>query len=146
MELRPLIECFCSHVGQVFVDRVSGNCGIRDEAMPVAHIDFLRFVLSAYFHCHFDSQFGIDRGSAHAMAMLVLLSALSSLLPFALVALRHRGAAPKADMEALWRRLVFDILISNTDDHLRNHGFLYEGRAGWRLSPANLPLPSAVNG
>ena len=31
---------------------------------------------------------------------------------------------------------VFNILISNMDDHLRNHGFLYEGPAGWRLSPA----------
>src|SRR5579859_5504908 len=51
-------------------------------------------------------------------------------------ALRQHGAAPKADMAALWRRMVFNILISNTDDHLRNHGFLYEGRDGWRLSPA----------
>lgn len=51
-------------------------------------------------------------------------------------ALRQHGAAPKADMEALWRRIVFNVLISNTDDHLRNHGFLYEGRQGWRLSPA----------
>src|SRR5208282_1079067 len=51
-------------------------------------------------------------------------------------ALRQHGAAPKTDMEALWRRLVFNILISNTDDHLRNHGFLYQGQAGWRLSPA----------
>jgi serine/threonine-protein kinase HipA len=39
-------------------------------------------------------------------------------------------------MEALWRRMVFTILISNTDDHLRNHAFLYEGQGGWRLSPA----------
>jgi serine/threonine-protein kinase HipA len=51
-------------------------------------------------------------------------------------ALRQHGAAPKADMEALWRRIVFNILISNTDDHLRNHGFLYVGSDGWRLSPA----------
>jgi serine/threonine-protein kinase HipA len=51
-------------------------------------------------------------------------------------ALRQHGAAPKADMEALWRRIVFNILISNTDDHLRNHGFLYAGSDGWRLSPA----------
>jgi serine/threonine-protein kinase HipA len=51
-------------------------------------------------------------------------------------ALRQHGAAPNADMEALWRRLVFNILISNTDDHLRNHGFLYAGQEGWRLSPA----------
>jgi serine/threonine-protein kinase HipA len=51
-------------------------------------------------------------------------------------ALRQHGAAPKADLEALWRRLVFNILISNTDDHLRNHGFLYAGQEGWRLAPA----------
>jgi serine/threonine-protein kinase HipA len=39
-------------------------------------------------------------------------------------------------MHALWRRIVFSILISNTDDHLRNHGFLWPGPSGWRLSPA----------
>jgi serine/threonine-protein kinase HipA len=50
--------------------------------------------------------------------------------------LRRYGAAAKADMAALWRRIVFSILISNTDDHLRNHAFLYAGPAGWRLAPA----------
>ncbi len=38
------------------------------------------------------------------------------------------------DLEELWRRIVFNICISNTDDHLRNHGFLL-GEHGWRLSP-----------
>jgi len=49
-------------------------------------------------------------------------------------------------MEALWRRLVFNILISNTDDHLRNHGFLYAGHEGWRLSPAYdlNPVPTDI--
>jgi serine/threonine-protein kinase HipA len=50
--------------------------------------------------------------------------------------LRQHGAAPKEDMRALWRRIVFSVLISNTDDHLRNHGFLWTGPSGWRLSPA----------
>lgn len=50
--------------------------------------------------------------------------------------LRQHGAAPREDMHGLWRRIVFSILISNTDDHLRNHGFLWDGPAGWRLSPA----------
>ncbi len=61
-------------------------------------------------------------------------------------ALRQHGATPKADMEALWRRLVFNILISNTDDHLRNHGFLYAGQEGWRLSPAYdlNPVPTDI--
>ncbi len=39
------------------------------------------------------------------------------------------------DLEQLWRRIVFSILIHNTDDHLRNHGFLLTEK-GWRLSPA----------
>ena len=51
-------------------------------------------------------------------------------------ALRQHGASAKQDMHALWRRIVFNILISNTDDHLRNHGFLYAGADGWRLAPA----------
>jgi serine/threonine-protein kinase HipA len=60
--------------------------------------------------------------------------------------LRQHGAAPKEDMHALWRRIVFSILISNTDDHLRNHGFLWSGPAGWRLSPAYdlNPVPTDI--
>lgn len=50
--------------------------------------------------------------------------------------LRMHGAAPREDLADLWRRIVFTVLISNTDDHLRNHGFLYDGSKGWRLSPA----------
>ena len=61
-------------------------------------------------------------------------------------ALRRHGASPREDMHALWRRLVFNILISNTDDHLRNHGFLYDGPNGWRLSPAYdlNPVPTDI--
>ena len=51
-------------------------------------------------------------------------------------ALRRHGAAAKQDLAQLWRRIVFNVLVSNTDDHLRNHGFLYQSHAGWRLSPA----------
>ncbi len=40
-----------------------------------------------------------------------------------------------SDLEELWRRIVFSICVKNTDDHLRNHGFLL-GTHGWRLSPA----------
>jgi len=47
----------------------------------------------------------------------------------------QHGANPDADLEELWRRIIFYISISNTDDHLRNHGFLLTNR-GWTLSPA----------
>jgi serine/threonine-protein kinase HipA len=42
---------------------------------------------------------------------------------------------PKADREELFRRMAFNIAVNNTDDHLRNHGFV-RGRSGWRFSPA----------
>jgi serine/threonine-protein kinase HipA len=51
-------------------------------------------------------------------------------------ALRVHGAAAQADIEELWRRLAFSILITNVDDHLRNHGFLHADHGLWRLSPA----------
>jgi len=51
--------------------------------------------------------------------------------------LLQTGADPIADIQELWRRLAFNFLICNTDDHLRNTGFLYDARhRGWRLSPA----------
>lgn len=45
------------------------------------------------------------------------------------------GSDPKRDLEELWRRIVFNIAVKNTDDHLRNHGFLLTTK-GWSLSPA----------
>jgi serine/threonine-protein kinase HipA len=51
-------------------------------------------------------------------------------------ALRQYGARPEQHCAQLWRRIVFSILIANTDDHLRNHGFLYDAAGGWRLAPA----------
>jgi len=50
-------------------------------------------------------------------------------------ALSEHGASTSKDLKDLWRRIVFNIMVSNVDDHLRNHGFLYAGSAGWRLSP-----------
>ena len=50
-----------------------------------------------------------------------------------------------SDLEELWRRIVFSICIKNTDDHLRNHGFLLE-KNGWKLSPAYdiNPIPNST--
>jgi serine/threonine-protein kinase HipA len=50
--------------------------------------------------------------------------------------LRQYGADAQADIEELWRRIAFSILITNVDDHLHNHGFLHAASGQWRLSPA----------
>ena len=47
----------------------------------------------------------------------------------------NNGASVAQDLEELWRRIVFSICVSNTDDHLRNHGFILTEK-GWLLSPA----------
>ncbi len=59
-------------------------------------------------------------------------------------ALRQHGAFPKQDIHNLWRRIVFNVLISNTDDHLRNHGFLYVHQQGWKLSPLYDVNPTSI--
>lgn len=59
----------------------------------------------------------------------------TSYLELAEFVMKH-GAQPQQDLEQLWRRIVFNMCVSNTDDHLRNHGFLLSPSHGWYLSPA----------
>lgn len=56
--------------------------------------------------------------------------------------IRKYGAAPKKDLQELWRRIVFNMAVSNTDDHLRNHGFILS-EEGWKLSPMYDVNPNA---
>ncbi len=56
--------------------------------------------------------------------------------------IRKYGDTPKKDLQELWRRIVFNMAVSNTDDHLRNHGFILS-KEGWRLSPAYDVNPNA---
>lgn len=48
--------------------------------------------------------------------------------------IRSYGAQPKKDLIELWKRIVFNMAVTNTDDHLRNHAFVLTGK-GWILSP-----------
>ena len=50
--------------------------------------------------------------------------------------IRRHALDPIADLQQLWRRLIFNLLITNVDDHLQNHGFLHATNGHWRLSPA----------
>ncbi len=58
--------------------------------------------------------------------------------------IRQISSNPVEDLHELWRRIVFTILVSNKDDHLKNHGFIYTGGDRWRLSPAFDINPSPV--
>ena len=54
----------------------------------------------------------------------------------------HNSPHLLADLQELWRRMAFNALVGNTDDHPRNHAFLHDGQA-WRLSPAFDITPTA---
>nr|WP_268838382.1 HipA domain-containing protein [Burkholderia sp. WTPI3] len=111
--------------------------------MNVAHAEARKFVSD--YHCFLVRRFdrtadGRRLHSASAMTMTGHVdgddaSTGVSSLELAKVLMRH-GAQPNADLHELWARIVFNLLVSNTDDHLRNHGFILEPAAGWRLSAA----------
>lgn len=71
-----------------------------------------------------------------AMAMLGAKDGEGGSYPEMVDALGRHGAQATQDAHALYRRVAFNVLVSNVDDHLRNHGFLWRGKAGWTLSPA----------
>jgi serine/threonine-protein kinase HipA len=50
--------------------------------------------------------------------------------------IRAHGAQPIQDLQQLWRRMLFNLLICNVDDHLQNHGFLHVASGQWQLAPA----------
>ena len=71
-----------------------------------------------------------------AMAMTASRDGQTGSYPELVDALGVHGAQARLDASQLYRRVVFNVMISNVDDHLRNHGFLWAGKAGWILSPA----------
>jgi serine/threonine-protein kinase HipA len=70
-----------------------------------------------------------------AIAMMGVKDGERGSYPEIVHALDQHGARGNADAHALYRRVVFNVLISNVDDHLRNHGLLWQGKVGWSLSP-----------
>src|SRR5450755_312244 len=81
------------------------------------------------------------RGTArigYASAMTMLEASYGDQRSYLEIAevIEERSTAVAADLHQLWRRIAFSVLISNTDDHLRNHGFLHERGDSWMLSPA----------
>jgi serine/threonine-protein kinase HipA len=94
----------------------------------------------------FDREDGTRIPFLSAMAMMSAKDGDQGSYPEIVDSLVQHGAQAKTDARALYRRVVFNVLISNVDDHLRNHGFLWLGKNGWSLSPAYdlNPMPSDI--
>ncbi len=80
-----------------------------------------------------------------AMAMTGARDGERGSYPELVDALTAHGAQAKEDAQQLYHRVVFNVLVSNVDDHLRNHGFLWAGPGGWVLSPAYDLNPTPVD-
>jgi serine/threonine-protein kinase HipA len=94
----------------------------------------------------FDRHDGTRIPFLSAMAMMSAKDGEQGSYPEIVDSLVQHGAQAKTDARALYRRVVFNVLISNVDDHLRNHGFLWLGKNGWSLSPAYdlNPVPADI--
>lgn len=111
---------------------LASKAGIKVPEWRLESVDDRRILLSR----RFDRQKNIRIPFLSAMSVLGAKdNEMHSYLEIA-DAIRQMSASPKEDLKVLWRRIVFNVLISNVDDHLRNHAFLYSGLSGWRLSPA----------
>lgn len=84
----------------------------------------------------FDRSAGLRIPFMSAMAMTQHLDRQEASYLELVDAISENGAGPNNDRIELFRRVAFSILVSNTDDHLKNHGFLWLGNDGWALSPA----------
>ncbi len=116
--------------------KLAVQCGVL---MPESRIEKVAGKFHTYLTKRFDRQFQERIHFASAMTMTgqnedTIKDNPASYLDMAEF-IQYNGAQNKQDLQQLWRRIVFYIAVSNTDDHLRNHGFLLTDK-GWFLSPA----------
>ncbi|GHG88025.1 type II toxin-antitoxin system HipA family toxin [Pseudodonghicola xiamenensis] len=122
--------------------RLAGQAGIVTPHHELVDVAGKKVMLSR----RFDREGAVRIPFLSAMAMMGARDGERGSYPEIVDALAEHGAQGKTDAQALYRRVVFSVLISNVDDHLRNHGFLWRGRAGWSLSPAYdlNPVPTDI--
>jgi serine/threonine-protein kinase HipA len=116
--------------------KLAFQCGVL---MPESRIEKVAGKFHTFFTKRFDRQLHERIHFASAMTMTgqnedTIKANPASYLDMAEF-IQYNGAQNKQDLHQLWRRIVFHIAISNTDDHLRNHGFILTEK-GWILSPA----------
>lgn len=119
--------------GEVLALRLAHQAGIDSASSRVVSIEGIPVAVIRRF----------DRTAAHgripymSAASVLQASRLEDRSYTEIVdAIRAFGHVPKEDVQQLWRRMLFNLLITNVDDHLQNHGFLHVEKGLWRLAPA----------
>lgn len=120
--------------GEVLALQLARDAGIRAADARLVNTDGAQVALIRRFdrqdgarilYASAATMMGVERrdGQDHAYTEIV-------------DAIRVHCARAQEDIDELWRRIAFSVLITNIDDHLLNHGFLHETGELWRLSPA----------
>jgi serine/threonine-protein kinase HipA len=112
--------------------RLAARAGIRTPEHQLIRVAEKPVLLSR----RFDRNGSTRVPFISALSMMGLKDGDRGSYPELVDVLTQHGAQAAVDARELYRRMVFNVLISNVDDHLRNHGFLRTGRNGWTLSPA----------
>ena len=111
--------------------KMAAQCGIETPGIKLIHVLNKNVLLLN----RFDRNGSIRIPFLSAMSMLDASDGEQRSYLEIVDVLSSHGAKTSEDMKELWKRMVFNIMVSNVDDHLRNHGFLYAGKSGWELSP-----------
>ena len=114
---------------------LAGKSGLK---VPDAKIMKLSDKGSTFLSRRFDRRLDKRIHFASAMTMLDQTDCSDASIGYIDIAeaIEAISESPKEDLNELWARMVFNICTSNTDDHLRNHGFILSEKMKWRLSPA----------
>ncbi|WP_158912733.1 type II toxin-antitoxin system HipA family toxin [Caulobacter sp. S45] len=111
---------------------LAGAAGVRTSEHELLEVGGRAVLLSRRFDREGEARIPF----LSALSMMGLKDGEHASYPELVDVLTQHGADARADAAQLYRRMVFNVLVSNVDDHLRNHGFLWRGAGGWVLSPA----------
>jgi serine/threonine-protein kinase HipA len=120
---------------------LAGMAGVRVAAHELIEVAGQSILLSR----RFDREGETRLPFLSALSMMGLRDGERGSYPELVDVLVQTGARARVDAAELYRRMVLNVLISNVDDHLRNHGFLWRGQGGWTLSPAYDLNPTPVD-
>ena len=118
---------------EMVANQLALRCGLNISETKVQRFNSMH-------HCYLSKRFDrIENERAHFASAMTLLGYSDGVEGVSYIELAEfimrNGCKVNMDLQELWTRIVFNIAIKNTDDHLRNHGFILTP-AGWNLSPA----------
>lgn len=132
---------------EIAVMRLAKECGLDVPETDIASILGRDIYLIERFDRVATGNQLIRRPFASALTMLEAQEIAAHRYSYRDLAevIRRYGSEPRRDLRELFRRMAFNVLVGNDDDHLRNHAFLFDGR-GWRLSPLYDVVPRPRTG